>query len=346
MNINTFQTAKSFKSKYWMEIFNLIHKDLNLKCLPPKDLPIPRLLDIYWNHLWKEEKNIGKEFLNTSNIYIRELGRIWEYIQIVASVTYVLNNNLKKKKIISLGAGVEPCLFVFQKLGSEIIASDIYDLPIYWSKHLKIFLEEKPDIFCPYKNIEPNIKYINLNLKSKKEINKLGKFNVIYSVSSLEHIYSSFRKKKKLFKNIIKHLNEGGLFSFTTEVIIKYNKIRNYKKYIKLILISLKEIISGARSLKKHLKTLLNNITSIQKLKILIFKIKNLHRFHRRYDFFTIEELKILIKLLNKRKVYLVEKVDWKTYNEFLIKSTKIEDNYYSSISLTFCKDLKYKYNY
>lgn len=345
IKINIFQTKKSFESNYWKGILNLIHKDLNLKSLPLKNLPLPSLLNIYWHFLWKKEENIGKEFLNPSNMHMNGLRKIWEYTQIVASINYILKNNLKGKKILSLGARVEPCLFILAKLGAEVIASDIYDSPNFWSTKLVKILKEKPEIFCDYLNFKPNIKFINLNLRNKKEINKLGKYDVIYSVSTLEHIFSSFIKKKQLFKNIIKHLKDDGVFSFTTEVVIKYSKIRNYRKYIHLLITNLKNIFSTQKLLKYFFNILLKSI-SVQELKNLIYKIKYLYRFNRRYDFFTIEELKKLIKTLYKHNVYLVEKVDWKSCLEFPKKPPNFKDQYYSSISLTFSKNSKFSHTF
>lgn len=362
MKINTCLTAQSFKNKYWIENFNLLHEDLNLETLPPKnDIPVPFLLRKYWNVLWKKKENIGKEFLNPSNIHIIDIQRIWEFTQIIASINNISKNNLKGKKILSLGAGFEPCLFVFAKLGAEVYASDIYNSSDFWFPEMVKFIKEKPEIFCHYQNFKPNIKYVHLDLQSNKQISRLGKFDIIYSVSSLEHIYTVFRKKRKLFKNITKHLKEGGIFSFTTEFIVKHDNIRRHKILVKKILYKLKEKINSLikknysnilldknkqnliKKINKRNKTQINYITIINLIKIAINEIKNLPRFNIRYDFFTYEELLALIDTLSKYNLYLVEEVDWNSCYELPHESLKPKEQYQVPISLTFFKNLNYK---
>lgn len=334
-----------------MKIFNLFHEDLKLDSLPPRDEPVPVLLIRYWESLWKNPQKFGKEYLNPSNINIVPIQRIWEFIQIVASVCCVSNNVLKNKDILSLGAGFESCLYVFAKLGANVYASDIYFSPKYWYPSYVKYIKEQPEIFCHYNNFKPKIKYINVDLKSKKDLANIGKFDIIYSISSLEHIYSrSFRKKKKMFLNIIKLLKENGIFSFSTEIITKYDHTRQYKividKFIKKLrgflypklkennnrLIRKKKITKGPRKR-----------SFIKELRNYFLKIISLPRYNRRYDFYTFEELKIIINLLEKKKIYLVEKINWKSCSEFSIECDYPKGQYRTSITLTFSKDLKYK---
>lgn len=348
MKINTCLTTKSFDNEFWMDIFKIFHKDLNFDCLPPKDIPVPVLLRKYWDNLWKRKENIGKEFLNPSNINIVPLQRIWEFIHSVASIYYTSESNLKDKKIISLGAGFEPCLYVFSKLGAIVVASDIYNSPKYWFPKYVEYIKKKPEVFCHYKDFKPKINFMHLNLKSKKDLANLGNFDIIYSVSSLEHIYaSSFRKKKKMFKRIIEHLNEKGIFSFTTELIIKYDKTRQYKYLIKSFIIKIKIMIQIACKktysnikVKDIVKSNINlkNKTFLEQIKETLFRIKSLLRYNRRYDFFTIEEINTIIKMFKKKKVNLVDSIDLKSCHEFQIKVPKYNSLYRTPISLTFSK--------
>ena len=64
----------------------------------------------------------------------------------------------------------------------------------------------------------------------------------------------------------------------------------------------------------------------------------NLHRYYRRYDFFTVDELKKIIEVLREKKLYLVEDVCWKSCLEHPIKSKKFRGQWKTSISLTFRK--------
>jgi len=351
MIFNCGVTAKSFKSEYWIKIFNLLHEDLDLDLLNQKSFPIPFLLVKYRDVLWKNKEKIGKVFLNPVNIKIVDLQRIWEYVQIIASIYHFSNNNLNDKKILSLGAGFEPCLFTLEKLGAIVHASDIYFSPNYWHSDLVKYINEKPDVFCHYKNFKPDIKYLDLDLKSKKSFAKLDKFDIIYSVSSLEHIYSSFRKKKKMFKRIANHLNKNGILSFTTELIIKYEKKPMYTIYFKKFLITLKKIFKNDNSRENYgaikssnTKTLkiyegtIKSYLKIDHIRKILNIVKNLPRYNRRYDFFTIEELLKITKVLSKLKINLVENIHWKTCTENLVISKYPAKQYRTSISLTFLK--------
>jgi len=358
MIFNCAVTAKSFKSEYWIKIFNLLHEDLDLNFLNQTSYPIPLFLRIYRDVLWKNKEKIGKVFLNPLNIKTVDLWRIWEYVQVIASIYSVSNNNIKNKKILSLGAGFEPCLFTLAKLGAEVYASDIYFSPNYWDSDIVKYIHEKPEIFSHYKTFKPDIKYLHLNLKSKKNFDKLDKYDIIYSVSSLEHIYRSFRKKRKMFKRIANHLNTNGILSFTTELIIKYEKKPMYKIYLKKSLSILKTLSKFQNSINnedtiksadtKALRTYERSIKS--RLKSVYFKkiynmLENLPRDNRRYDFYTIEELLSIVRVLSKKNIKLVENIDWYTFRENVVCTENLifskypAKQYRTSISLTFLKE-------
>jgi len=345
MIINTCKTADSFKDKDWMRYYVLFHEDINLKCLPPNNNPLPKLLDIYWNDLWKSEEEIGKQYLNAANIHIKSLGRIWEYIQIFGSINYVSNNDIVGKKLLSLGAGIEPNLYVFAKLGARVNASDIYNSQGYWFPFQVDYLKNNSEIFSHYENFKPKINFFHLNLKKRKELNQLGEYDIIYSISSLEHIYSLFSSKKRLFRNIIKHLNDDGIFSFTTELIIKYDRTKNVKRFLKTIQSSLKTGKINKNVLKHIIKSYLLNYQGTKfkgLLRKVLFFIYSLNRYNRRYDFFTKEELKAIIRLLQTKKCYLVDNVNWSSCSKFAIKTHNFRDQYHTSIALTFRKSQKY----
>jgi SAM-dependent methyltransferase len=348
MKINTCITEKSFESEKWKKAFKLLHEDLKLNSLPPKNDPLHLLLKIYWNSLWKEKRNIGKEFLNPSNMNIIGLRRIWEYTQTIASICDISNNNLKDKKIISLGAGIEPCLFAFSKLGAEVYASDIYHSPDYWHPDIVKYIDDKPEIFCHYKNFKPNIKYIDVDLRENNFTKNLEYFDIIYSVSSLEHIFITFRKKRKMFMRIIRHLKENGIFSFTTELIVSYDKTRNYQLYLKSLFKYFQSILTRRKFHSKKVSRRFNKFGDnslersldskkiLSQIRILIKKILKIFHYNRRYDFFTIEELKKLVKSLAKKDVFLVQEIDLETSYEFTKKPKIPKGQIQNSISLTF----------
>ena len=109
----------------------MLHEDLDLQLLNQVSFPIPFLLQKHRDTLWKNKEKIGKVFLNPDNIKIVDLQRIWELVQVIANIYHFSNNNLKNKKILSLGTGFEPCLLTLAKLGAEVYASDIYYSPDY-----------------------------------------------------------------------------------------------------------------------------------------------------------------------------------------------------------------------
>jgi hypothetical protein len=181
-------------------------------------------------------------------------------------------------------------------------------------------------------------------LKNRKELSQLGEYEIIYSISSLEHIYSLFSSKKKLFKNIIKHLSDDGIFSFTTELIIRYDRTINLKRLLKIIKKSLKEGKINKNVIKNIYKSYTMSPSEFKSKNIyrtILFHLYNLNRYNRRYDFFTKEELKAIIKLLQKRRCYLVEEVNWSSCNKLAIKTNKFREHYHTSIALTFRKNQK-----
>jgi len=131
MKFNSCVTSKSFNSKFWVKIFDLVHDDLDYSVFKEK-YPYPFLLWIYWYYLWKNEGKTEGKFLNPTNMKIPKLHKIWEYIQTVAIIYHFSNLSLENKKIISLGTGVEAYFFTLSKLGGKVIASDIYFTPNYW----------------------------------------------------------------------------------------------------------------------------------------------------------------------------------------------------------------------
>ena len=153
-----------------------------------------------------------------------------------------------------------------------------------------------------------------------------------------------------MFLNIIKNLKENGIFSFSTEVITKYDHTRQYKIVINKFITKLRHYLypklkeNNNNSIKKEEITKGPKKTSfIKGLRNIFLQIVSLPRYNRRYDFYTFEELKIIINLLAKKKLYLVEKINWKSCSEFNIECVYPKGQFRTSITLTFSKDLKYK---
>lgn len=334
MKFNSCVSSKSFDDKYWLYIFEILHDDLDYDATNYKE-SFPSLSWTYWYYLWNLNEKTEGQFLNPTNMKIAKLHRIWEYVQTIACIYHFSDRSLENKKIISLGAGVEPCLFTFSKLGGNVIASDIYFTSNYWHPEWVKYIRNEPEIFSHYRKFKPRIDFINLNLKSKEDLRALGNFDIIYSISSLEHIYSSLTKKIKLFKRIGGHLNPGGIFSFTTDLVLKHDKTRMYKFYLRYINFKIRKVFNI--SPKNQFAQYINPFQS-KSIKSFLYVMFNLHRYYRRYDFFTVDELKKIIDVLRKKKLYLVEDVCWKSCLEHPIKSKKFRGQWKTSISLTFRK--------
>ena len=118
-------------------------------------------------------------------------------------------------------------------------------------------------------------------------------------------------------------------FLSTLNKLIKINNSRDNKGAIKSSDTKALRIYEG--TIKSHLKP--NYFRKIFNI------LKNLPRDNRRYDFYTIEELLILIRVLSKLKINLVENIDWNTCTENLVISKYLAKQYRTSISLTFLKE-------
>jgi len=155
-----------------------------------------------------------------------------------------------------------------------------------------------------------------------------------------------------LLKRIANHLNNNGILSFTTELIIKYEKKPMYTIYFKKLLSTLNKLIKNHNSRDNKGKITLSDTKTLRinertiksQLKPDYFRkfftiLKNLPRDNRRYDFYTIEELHNIIRVLSKLKINLVENIDWNTCTENLVISKYPAKQYRTSISLTFIKE-------
>jgi len=95
---------------------------------------------------------------------------------------------------------------------------------------------------------------------------------------------------------------------------------------------------SDTKALRMYKGTIKSQLKSDYFRKILTI-LKNLPRDNRRYDFYTIEELLNIIRVLSKLKTNLVENIDWNTCTENLVFSKYPANQYRTSISLTFIKE-------
>jgi hypothetical protein len=170
----------------------------------------------------------------------------------------------------------------------------------YWHPEYVPFLRRDPGFFCPYEGKAGDVRFINLNLRIRGlagliRWRTLGDYDAIYSISSLEHVYGVQKKSSEnpampvlakkiaLFRRIVKHLKNDGVFAFTTELITRFEG-------------------------------------------------------KRRLDFFTREELGIIISSLAGEGVRLTGPVDWSAMREQELQTGGIPGHYHTAVSLAFVK--------
>jgi hypothetical protein len=296
MSLNTCCTAQTFSDPAWNESFREFHRNL-IKCSFDQDRLRPSMFDWYWNTLWKDApEKIFMEFCNPQNV--RQTHKIWEYVQIVHSLRMTMQE-LKGKRILSLGAGIESPLWALARMGAGVVATDIYFERRYWHKEQVGHIRSNPSVFCPYADCKP-VQFKNINLKfrtpwGRMAFGRLGTFDAIYSISSLEHIHGAHRvascgsnrpilkKKIAMFSRILPRLRSGGIFTFTTE------------------------IITG-------------------------------HAGKRRLDFYTREELESITESLSTKGLHLAGAIDWTTLTEQDIPTNGVAGQRHTAISLAFRK--------
>ncbi|MBD3240240.1 MAG: hypothetical protein GF331_06605 [Chitinivibrionales bacterium] len=239
-------TAQSFSDSTWRAAYDELHRGLRIPPLPPGETPLPAMIDFYWKHLWKDNaQSIGKRFCQPDNL--RETHKIWEYVQMLAMVREALGS-LDNARLLSLGAGVESPLYAFARLGAAVVATDRYWSRRYWHREYVPYLKTDSNVFNPYDSAVRPIAFVNLNLRFRSPRDwltwaRLGRFDAVYSISSLEHVYGTnrrssratdkgiMRRKSALFRRISHRIRPGGALCFTTEVITQWRKRRRLDFY-------------------------------------------------------------------------------------------------------------------
>lgn len=239
-------TARSFSTPAWRATYDELHRDLRIPSFPPGDSPIPSMFDFYWKHLWRDNPEwVGTQFCQPENL--RDTHKIWEYVQTLATVRETLGG-LDGVRLLSLGAGVESPLWAFSRLGASVVATDRYWSRRYWHREYVPYLKTNPDVFNPYRSRGRPIAFVNLNLRFRAPLDWLtwawlGRFDAVYSISSLEHVHGTNRRSTKttdwrvmgrkiaLFRRICRRVKPGGTLCFTTEVITERRDRRRLDFY-------------------------------------------------------------------------------------------------------------------
>jgi hypothetical protein len=294
MLFNTCCTAATFRDPEWMKIHAEFHRDLKER--RPEDRgPFPSILDEYWNNRWKDApESCNSEYLSAENLHRNH--RPWEYIQTLASIYHGRGQDLRGKRILGLGAGVESPLWTLSRWGADVTATDIYFEKKYWHPEFIPHIRGNPEIFCPYHSAYP-VHFRNLNAKIRRLRNlfewlNLGKYDVAYSISSLEHIHGTqrrersmperiMRKKISMFRRIARHVAAGGILCFTTELIVTRGE-------------------------------------------------------KRRLDFYERADIERIVAELGKCSIELIEPVDWASCAEQAIPTRGMEGCTHTALALTF----------
>ena len=258
---------------------------------------LPSIFHTYWQALWREDPmTVEREWCAPHNL--RATHRIWEYVQVLACLYYTLPD-LRNKRILSLGAGVESPLWTLARWGADVTATDIYFERRYWQPEQTLAIKTDPSRFCPYTEVHP-VTFKNLNLKRRSlgsllAWKRLAECDAIYSISSLEHVYGVqrraavrldggvVRKKLGLFRRIARRLKPEGVLAFTTELITRY---------------------AGKR----------------------------------RLDFYTREELELVIETLGAEGLALVDDLDWGTMEEQQLQTRDTPGQYHTAVAIALRK--------
>jgi SAM-dependent methyltransferase len=256
MRFNTCCTARSFESPAWRQVYDEFHRGLRLPETPDRGRPLPSMFDWYRQTLWHDDPaRIGRVWCAPDNV--RQTHKIWEYVQVLACLYHSLGDP-RGKRVLSLGAGVESPLWTLARWGAEVTATDIYFERRYWHPEQVEAIRRDPSVFSPYEETHP-VAFRNLNLRlnslgSLLAWSRLGTFDAIYSISSLEHVHGVQRRtatrlhrrtlarKLGLFRRIARRLEPGGVLAFTTELITDFSAERRLDFYTREEL----EVILGA----------------------------------------------------------------------------------------------------
>jgi len=298
MQFNICCTARSFDCARWMQVYEELHRGLRRPDLLHEDaILLPSIFHTYWQALWRDDpRTAQQEWCAPRNL--RATHRIWEYVQVLACLYYALPD-LRDRRILSLGAGVESPLWTLARWGADVTATDIYFEKRYWHPEQTLAIKTDPSRFCPYSEPYPvTFKNLNLkrrNLRSLLAWSRLAQYDAIYSISSLEHVYGVqrrvavqldrrvVRKKLGLFRRVARHLNAGGVLVFTTELITRYTE-------------------------------------------------------KRRLDFYTREELELVLETLGAEGLTLVDDLDWGTMEEQQLQTRDTPGQWHTAVAIALRK--------
>lgn len=256
---NTPCTARTFESAEWMEAYRELHRDLRLPDNLDPTAVGPSVFGWYGTTIWNgHPERVGREWCAPENL--RETHKVWEYVQVLGALRSGLGD-LRGRRVISLGAGIETPLWALSRLGAEVIATDQYFRGRYWHP------EQVPEIraggraFCPYGEYRP-VRFLDLNLRFRSLASlftwaRLGDFDALYSISSLEHVHGTnrrgppegvpriFARKLRMFRRFAKRLRPRGVFAFTTEIVTQCDKVRRLDFYTRMEIERIIEELAG-----------------------------------------------------------------------------------------------------
>lgn len=235
MRFNTCCTARSFESPQWMHVYREFHRGLRAPEVTVESGVLPSVFQWYSETLWRDRAEaIGREWCGPQNV--GRTHKIWEYVQVLGCLYYSMPA-LQGRRVLSLGAGIESPLWTLARWGADVTATDIYDERRYWHPEHVSTLRADSARFSPYLDAAP-VTFRNLNLKrsnvrSVLAWRRLGMWDAVYSISSLEHVYGVqrrgaarssrriFARKLALFRRIAALVKPGGVLAFTTELITR-----------------------------------------------------------------------------------------------------------------------------
>lgn len=147
--------------------------------------------------------------------------RFYEYPYIVE---HVENMQGDKKRVLEIGAGVNPLPLYFSKKGCDVITIDNHETQVDPNKIKSEWG------FLDYSFFDKTIKSFNIDaLYIDKIIDEDDeKIDIVYSVSTLEHILSN--KRRGIIKKIRQIIKPGGILLLTIDLIPNTELVWNYSE--------------------------------------------------------------------------------------------------------------------
>ncbi|MCS1351546.1 bifunctional 2-polyprenyl-6-hydroxyphenol methylase/3-demethylubiquinol 3-O-methyltransferase UbiG [Mechercharimyces sp. CAU 1602] len=149
--------------------------------------------------------------------FTKHTSRAYEYVWLLSQL-----HEIRGKKFLDIGTGLSPLPIHLAQQGAEVYTVDFFkEKDRYWGADRSQWYEWG---FIDYHPIHPNI------ISYHADVNQLqfgeSEFDCIYSISSVEHIDASARRK--IWENAHTWLKPEGQLLLTVDIIKNSTSLHNY----------------------------------------------------------------------------------------------------------------------